>query len=45
MKPLDKTKELVLMMRDLEDLYGPPVTSNDNTGGSLDPAGALVPVN
>ena len=26
------------------DLYGPLVTSTDNTGLSPDPAGALVPV-
>ena len=32
-------------MRDLEDLYGPLVTSTDNTGISPDPAVALVPVN
>ena len=32
-------------MRDLEDHYGPLVTSTDNTVRSLDPAVALVPVN
>ena len=29
------------LMRDLEDLYGPLVTSADNTGRSPDPAVAL----
>ena len=29
----------------IEDLYGPLVTSADNTDRSLDPAGPLVPVN
>ena len=33
-----------ITMRDLEDLYGPLVTSTDHTGRSPDPAGALVPV-